>query len=88
MNVVGGIFFFDVVMFMDFFLGLNLEGYFNRDSMKYVEIYGIFFVYILLWGILRYKGYMKVLNGFVKLGFINREVFFVFRFEVNFFIWK
>ncbi|XP_011792813.1 PREDICTED: alpha-aminoadipic semialdehyde synthase, mitochondrial [Colobus angolensis palliatus] len=87
-NVAGGISFLDAVTSMDFFPGLNLEGYPNRDSTKYAEIYGISSAHTLLRGTLRYKGYMKALNGFVKLGLINREALPAFRPEANFLTWK
>ncbi|PNJ00874.1 AASS isoform 3 [Pan troglodytes] len=87
-NIAGGISFLDAVTSMDFFPGLNLEGYPNRDSTKYAEIYGISSAHTLLRGTLRYKGYMKALNGFVKLGLINREALPAFRPEANPLTWK
>lgn len=54
-NVAGGGSFLDVVTPMDYFPGLNLEGYPNRDSTKYAEIYGIPSAHTLLRGTLRYK---------------------------------
>nr|XP_020822023.1 alpha-aminoadipic semialdehyde synthase, mitochondrial isoform X2 [Phascolarctos cinereus] len=70
----GGPSFLDYVTAMDYFPGLNLEGYPNRDSIKYAETYDIQSAHTLLRGTLRYKGYAKALNGFVKLGLINRDV--------------
>ncbi|XP_038608296.1 alpha-aminoadipic semialdehyde synthase, mitochondrial [Tachyglossus aculeatus] len=72
-NVAGGLSFLDSVASMDYFPGLNLEGYPNRDSTKYAEIYGIQSAHTLLRGTLRYKGYAKTLSGFVKLGLINKD---------------
>jgi len=40
---------------MDFYPGLNLEGFPNRDSSKYAEPYGIQTAHTLLRGTLRYK---------------------------------
>ncbi|XP_036086878.1 alpha-aminoadipic semialdehyde synthase, mitochondrial isoform X5 [Rousettus aegyptiacus] len=74
-NVKGGMSFLDAVTPMDYYPGLNLEGYPNRDSTKYAEVYGIPSAHTLLRGTLRYKGYAKALNGFVKLGLINRDAF-------------
>lgn len=54
-NAVGGVSFLDSVTPMDYFPGLNLEGYPNRDSTKYAEIYGIPSAHTLLRGTLRYK---------------------------------
>nr|XP_008256504.1 alpha-aminoadipic semialdehyde synthase, mitochondrial isoform X2 [Oryctolagus cuniculus] len=87
-NVAGGVSFLDAVTAMDYFPGLNLEGYPNRDSTKYAEIYGIPSAHTLLRGTLRYKGYSKALNGFVKLGLINREVYPALRPEANPLSWK
>uniref|UniRef100_A0A8C7EJ88 Aminoadipate-semialdehyde synthase n=1 Tax=Neovison vison TaxID=452646 RepID=A0A8C7EJ88_NEOVI len=87
-NVAGGISFLDAVTPMDYFPGLNLEGYPNRDSTKYAEIYGIPSAHTLLRGTLRYKGYAKALNGFVKLGLINRDAFPALRPEASPLTWK
>ncbi|XP_008578739.1 PREDICTED: alpha-aminoadipic semialdehyde synthase, mitochondrial isoform X2 [Galeopterus variegatus] len=87
-NVAGGVSFLDAVTPMDYFPGLNLEGYPNRDSTKYAEIYGILSAHTLLRGTLRYKGYAKALNGFVKLGLINREAFPALQPEASPLTWK
>uniref|UniRef100_A0A452RM89 Alpha-aminoadipic semialdehyde synthase, mitochondrial n=1 Tax=Ursus americanus TaxID=9643 RepID=A0A452RM89_URSAM len=87
-DVAGGVSFLDAVTPMDYFPGLNLEGYPNRDSTKYAEIYGIPSAHTLLRGTLRYKGYAKALNGFVKLGLINRDAFPALRPEANPLTWK
>ncbi|XP_013358748.1 PREDICTED: alpha-aminoadipic semialdehyde synthase, mitochondrial [Chinchilla lanigera] len=87
-NVAGGISFLDAVTSMDYFPGLNLEGYPNRDSTRYAEIYGIPSAHTVLRGTLRYKGYSKALNGFVKLGLINREEYPTLRSEANSLTWK
>lgn len=63
----------DSVTPMDFFPGLNLEGFPNRDSTKYAEPYGIGTARTLLRGTLRYKGYSRTMGGFVKLGLINPD---------------
>ncbi|XP_012875480.1 PREDICTED: alpha-aminoadipic semialdehyde synthase, mitochondrial isoform X1 [Dipodomys ordii] len=87
-NVAGGVSFLDAVTSMDYFPGLNLEGYPNRDSTRYSEIYGIPSAHTLLRGTLRYKGYSKALNGFIKLGLINREIYPALRPEANPLTWK
>lgn len=87
-NVTGGASFLDSVTSMDYFPGLNLEGYPNRDSTRYAEIYGIPSAHTLLRGTLRYKGYSKALNGFVKLGLINREAYPALLPESNPLTWK
>ena len=46
----------------------NFEAYANRDSISYKEIYGIENIPSLLRGTLRYPGYCKAWNIFVKLG--------------------
>ncbi|XP_016068856.1 PREDICTED: alpha-aminoadipic semialdehyde synthase, mitochondrial isoform X2 [Miniopterus natalensis] len=87
-NVAGGVSFLDAVTPMDYYPGLNLEGYPNRDSTKYADIYGISSAHTLLRGTLRYKGYAKALNGFVKLGLINRDAFPALRPEAKPLTWK
>ncbi|KAM5255214.1 alpha-aminoadipic semialdehyde synthase, mitochondrial [Ctenodactylus gundi] len=87
-NVEGGLSFLDSVMAMDYFPGLNLEGYPNRDSTRYAEIYGIPSAHTLLRGTLRYKGYSKALNGFVKLGLIDREAHPALQREGSSLTWK
>ncbi|XP_063097623.1 alpha-aminoadipic semialdehyde synthase, mitochondrial isoform X5 [Cavia porcellus] len=54
-NVAGGVSFLDAVTSVDYFPGLNLEGYPNRDSTRYAEIYGIPSAHTVLRGTLRYK---------------------------------
>ncbi|CAI5665917.1 unnamed protein product [Oreochromis niloticus] len=58
---------------MDFFPGFNLEGFPNRDSTKYAEPYGIQTAHTLIRGTLRFKGFSKAMNGFIKLGLINSD---------------
>ncbi|NXQ95802.1 AASS protein, partial [Sagittarius serpentarius] len=72
-NIPAGGALLDSVTPMDFFPGLNLEGFPNRDSTKYAEPYGIQTAHTLLRGTLRYKGYSKTMGGFVKLGLINSD---------------
>ncbi|KAJ7426189.1 Alpha-aminoadipic semialdehyde synthase, mitochondrial [Willisornis vidua] len=72
-NIPAGGALLDSVTPMDFFPGLNLEGFPNRDSTKYAEPYGIQTARTLLRGTLRYKGYSKTMGGFVKLGLINPD---------------
>ncbi|XP_032076396.1 alpha-aminoadipic semialdehyde synthase, mitochondrial isoform X2 [Thamnophis elegans] len=72
-NIPAGGALLDSVTVMDFFPGLNLEGFPNRDSTKYAEPYGIQSAHTLLRGTLRYTGYCKAIEGFVKLGLINQE---------------
>ncbi|KAH1185894.1 hypothetical protein KIL84_018643, partial [Mauremys mutica] len=72
-NIPAGGALLDSVAVMDFFPGLNLEGFPNRDSTKYAEPYGIQSAHTLIRGTLRYKGYSKAVRGFVKLGLINPD---------------
>eukprot|EP00076_Gallus_gallus_P044234 XP_025009772.1 alpha-aminoadipic semialdehyde synthase, mitochondrial isoform X2 [Gallus gallus] len=72
-NIPAGGALLDSVTAMDFYPGLNLEGFPNRDSTKYAEPYGIQTAHTLLRGTLRYKGYSKTMGGFVKLGLINPD---------------
>ena len=44
------------------------EGYANRDSLKYVETYGLEGIQTMLRGTLRHKGFCSAWNVFVQLG--------------------
>lgn len=46
----------------------ELEGYPNRDSMKYIPLYGLEGVTTMIRGTLRYKGFCLAWNVFVQLG--------------------
>lgn len=48
--------------------GEKYEGYANRDSLKYIEIYGLEGVETMLRGTLRYEGFCEAWNVFVQLG--------------------
>jgi len=56
---------------MDFLPGFSLEGYPNRDSTIYSELYGINEASTILRGTLRYKGYVDAIKGLVKLGLLD-----------------
>jgi len=56
---------------MDFLPGFGLEGYPNRDSTIYGELYGIREAHTLLRGTLRYKGYTDVVKGLVRMGLLS-----------------
>jgi len=56
---------------MDFLPGFSLEGYPNRDSTIYGDLYGINEAHTLLRGTLRYKGYTDSIRGLIKLGLLN-----------------
>ena len=57
----------DSVSPMDFLPGFSLEGYPNRDSTIYGDLYGIREAHTILRGTLRYKGICYRIFGF--LGF-------------------
>lgn len=61
----------DAVAPMDFLPGFSLEGYPNRDSTIYGELYNINSAHTILRGTLRYKGYVDAIKGLVKLGLLN-----------------
>lgn len=44
------------------------EGYANRDSLKYIETYGLYGVQTMLRGTLRQRGFCNAWNIFVQLG--------------------
>lgn len=58
---------------IDFFPGFNLEGFPNRDSCSYIDLYGLHSASTLLRGTLRFKGFSNAMTGLVKLGFINNN---------------
>lgn len=62
----------DSVTAMDFYPGLNLEGFPNRDSTKYAEPYGIQTAHTLLRGTLRYK--VSFDHFIVVIIFLRRQV--------------
>lgn len=61
----------DAAVPMDFLPGFSLEGYPNRDSTIYGDLYGINSAHTLLRGTLRYKGYTDSIRGLVNLGLLN-----------------
>lgn len=48
--------------------GVSYEGYANRDSLKYREVYGLNDIHTMLRGTLRYHGFCSAWNVFVQLG--------------------
>ena len=54
----------DSVSPMDFLPGFSLEGYPNRDSTIYGDLYGIREAHTILRGTLRYKGICYRILGF------------------------
>ncbi|UYV78985.1 AASS [Cordylochernes scorpioides] len=63
----------DAVVPMDFLPGFNLEGFPNRDSLIYRDIYGIPSAHTVLRGTLRYQGFSRVVQGLHRLGLISAE---------------
>jgi saccharopine dehydrogenase-like NADP-dependent oxidoreductase len=53
--------------------GFNLEGYPNRDSVSYAKDYGIPNAKHFFRGTLRYKGFSKIFDALVTLGFVNAQ---------------
>ena len=60
----------DAVSPMDFLPGFSLEGYTNRDSTIYGDLYGIREAHTLLRGTLRYKG-KQYSTGTTELGVLG-----------------
>merc|ERR1719513_423224 len=61
----------DAATSMDFLPGFSLEGYPNRDSTIYTDLYGIREAHTVLRGTLRYKGYTKSIRGLANLGLLD-----------------
>lgn len=53
--------------------GLKLEGYPNRESSSYREVYGIEECHDLLRGTLRYRGFSEIIKAAHKLSLLNTE---------------
>lgn len=51
----------------------TLEGYANRDSLQYIEHYGLEGIATMLRGTLRYHNYCKAWNSFIKLGLTDES---------------
>ncbi|KAK6638413.1 hypothetical protein RUM44_008842 [Polyplax serrata] len=58
---------------MDFLPGFALEGFANRDSLSYIEAYGLHDAHTVLRGTLRYKGFSDTIKSMQKLGLISLE---------------
>lgn len=56
-----------------FFSGLELEGYPNRDSLAYKDLYELSHVSNIVRGTLRYKGYGKAVKVLFKLDLLNAD---------------
>jgi saccharopine dehydrogenase-like NADP-dependent oxidoreductase len=50
---------------------LTLEGYPNRDSISYQEIYGLGDATKMLRGTLRYTGFTELINAFKEIGYFS-----------------
>eukprot|EP01117_Protostelium_nocturnum_P008135 TRINITY_DN2903_c0_g1_i1.p1 TRINITY_DN2903_c0_g1~~TRINITY_DN2903_c0_g1_i1.p1 ORF type:complete len:916 (+),score=299.80 TRINITY_DN2903_c0_g1_i1:95-2842(+) len=57
---------------VDIFPGFSLEGVPNRDSTKYIDLYGLNTnIKTFFRGTLRYTGFCDVMQGMVRLGFLD-----------------
>lgn len=54
-------------------MSLNLEGYANRDSIKYIKLYGLHDAKTCIRGTLRYRGFCEIVRGLIELGFWRKE---------------
>jgi saccharopine dehydrogenase-like NADP-dependent oxidoreductase len=52
----------------------TFDAYANRDSISYIDVYGLKGIRTMLRGTLREKGYCKAWNVFVKLGMTNDKI--------------
>uniref|UniRef100_A0A183TPQ5 Sacchrp_dh_C domain-containing protein n=1 Tax=Schistocephalus solidus TaxID=70667 RepID=A0A183TPQ5_SCHSO len=58
---------------MNDLVGFNLEGYPNRDSTSYKDIYKLKDCHTVIRGTLRYKGFTKVIKALIELGFMDQS---------------
>lgn len=52
---------------------MSFEGYPNRDSLAYKELYGLKDATKVLRGTLRYRGFCTVINAWKELGLLSEE---------------
>lgn len=71
MEVAPGGSLLDTTEDFSFLPGLALEGFPNRDSTVYGNLYGITEAQTILRGTLRYKGFSEVAKALIKLGLID-----------------
>ena len=53
--------------------GMDFEAYPNRDSMPYMDIYGLQGVRTMFRGTLRYPGWCHILQAIVRAGYLNQN---------------
>ncbi|CAH8616680.1 unnamed protein product [Dicrocoelium dendriticum] len=58
---------------MSIFPALNLEGYPNRDSIRYIDLYGLEDCETVIRGTLRYGGYAEAMTFLLSLGLLNAD---------------
>lgn len=58
---------------IEFNTALELEGYANRDSLKYQDLYGLESASLVRRGTLRYRGYTGAVNLFKELDIFNED---------------
>lgn len=54
-------------------MALSLEGYPNRDSLKYKELYRLHDTQKLIRGTLRYYGFSMIMNSMKALNLLDNE---------------
>lgn len=63
----------EAVRKLDFLPGFNIEGFPNRDSTKYLDLYDITEAQTCLRGTIRYSGFSNSAKALLQLGLINSE---------------
>ena len=56
---------------MDINIALNLEGYQNRDSLNYKDLYDLKDCKSVLRGTLRYGGFSLIMSSFTRIGLLE-----------------
>ena len=54
-------------------IALNLEGYYNRDSLSYKDLYQLNDCKTVIRGTLRFGGFCTIMSSFTRLGLLNEE---------------
>lgn len=57
----------------DINIALRLEGYPNRDSLQYKNLYNLVDCHKVLRGTLRYTGFSTIMNGFKEIGLFEND---------------
>lgn len=61
----------DIAEPLNFLPGFNIEGFPNRDSEIYADIYNIKDAHTILRGTIRYKGFSHAMKAILRMGLLD-----------------